>query len=350
MSSAGRTLSARELNRALLARQNLLEPGRASLPKTLERIGGIQAQYAPSMYVGLFARMAGFRRDSLTRALERRTVVQGTSLRSTIHLLSPAQWWRYAIAIREPRRESWLAYRKEFKASQLDAAARRARRAFGDSSTLGRKELQDVVDLGAQGITGINAWLDLVRVPPSGTWERRRADSFALAEGWLGKPPRLAVGEARTQTIRDYLRGFGPATAGDIASWSGLPLPVVKSVLAKLEVRRFRDEDGKELVDLPRQPLPDPETPAPVRFLPTWDATLLAHCRRTQILPEDYRPRVFSARTPHSVCTFTVDGAVAGTWKHVRGSIRVEPFERLDRSVQRELDEEAERLAAFHAE
>ncbi|HEX2129391.1 MAG TPA: winged helix DNA-binding domain-containing protein [Solirubrobacterales bacterium] len=350
MAGGERTLSQRELNRALLARQLLLEPGRGSLPRTLERIGGIQAQYAPSMYIGLFARLDGFEREALTQALERRAVAQGTSLRSTIHLLSPAQWWRYAIAIRKPRRESWLAYRKEFEASQLDAAARRARKALAGGRTLARKDLQDVVGLGAQSITGINAWLDLVRVPPSGTWERRRADVFALAEDWLGEAPRIAVAEARNETVRDYLRAFGPATPGDVASWSGLTLRQVRAALDALELRRFRDEHGAELVDLPRQPLPDPETPAPVRFLPTWDATLLAHCRRTQILPEEYRPRVFSVKTPQSVPTFTVDGAVAGTWKYVRGSIRVEPFARLDRAAQRELDAEAERLAAFHAE
>jgi hypothetical protein len=348
MPAAERTLTARELNRALLARQLLLEPGRGSVPKTVERIGGIQAQYAPSMYIGLLARIEGFERDALTRALERRTVVQGTSLRSTIHLLSPAQWWRYAVAIREPRRESWLAYRKQFRPSQPAAAARRARSAFSARGTIDRKELQEIVGLGPQGISGINAWLDLARVPPSGTWERRRADLFALAGDWLGKAPATSVGEARAETVRDYLRAFGPAAAGDVASWSGLPPTMVKSALAKIEVRRFRDEGGTELVDLPRMPLPDPQAPAPVRFLPTWDATLLVHCRRTQILPEEYRARVFNTKTPQSVSTFTVDGAVAGTWRYEKGRVRVEPFRRLDRAERRAVDDEAERLAAMH--
>jgi hypothetical protein len=114
-------------------------------------------------------------------------------------------------------------------------------------------------------------------------------------------------------------------------------------------VRRFRDEDGRELVDLPRAPLPDPETPAPVRFLPTWDATLLVHQRRTGILPEEHRPKVFSTKTPQSVATFLVDGRVAGSWRHERGRIVTEPFERLSAAAGRELAAEAERLAAFHA-
>jgi Winged helix DNA-binding domain len=103
------------------------------------------------------------------------------------------------------------------------------------------------------------------------------------------------------------------------------------------------------LLDVPRGPLPDPDTPAPVRFLPTWDATLLAHARRTQILPESYRPRVFDTKTPHSVPTFLVDGAVAGRWRYEGGHIRLEPFRRLARATRSELDDEAHRLAAFHA-
>jgi hypothetical protein len=95
-------------------------------------------------------------------------------------------------------------------------------------------------------------------------------------------------------------------------------------------------------------PLPDPQAAAPVRFLPTWDATLLVHCRRTQILPEEYRPRVFNTKTPQSVSTFTVDGAVAGTWRHEKGRVRVEPFRRLDRAERRAVDDEAERLAAMY--
>ena len=120
-------------------------------------------------------------------------------------------------------------------------------------------------------------------------------------------------------------------------------------VLARMTLRRFRDEQGKELLDLPRAPLPDPETPAPVRYLPTWDATLLVHARRTGILPENYRALVFSTRAPHSVGTFLVDGAVAGTWRYHAGRIETAPFERLDRAVQRDLREKAEQLAAFHA-
>ena len=118
---------------------------------------------------------------------------------------------------------------------------------------------------------------------------------------------------------------------------------------AQIELRRFRGPDGQELVDLPRAPLPDPETPAPVRFLPIWDATLLAHARRTQILPDQHRGKVFSSKTPQSMATFTVDGRVAGTWRYEKGRVRTEPFGRLDAAARREVAAEAERLAGLHA-
>jgi hypothetical protein len=128
-----------------------------------------------------------------------------------------------------------------------------------------------------------------------------------------------------------------------------LPVADIESGLERLKLRRFRDEDGKELLDLPRAPLPPADTPAPPRFLPVWDATLLVHARRTQILPEEYRPLVFNVKTPHSVNTFLVDGQVAGTWRYEEGKVRLDPFEPVPRKERRPLDEEAKRLAAFHS-
>ena len=345
-----RTLSERELNRALLARQLLLERGKGSLPKILERIGGIQAQYAPAMYVGVWSRMEGFERAQLTRALERRSVVQGTLLRSTIHLVTPRDWWRFSAAIREPRRASWLRPHKGVvSARELGGAVRRVRERLAEGP-VPRAELQELIGKGAAGVNGINVFIDLVRAPPSGTWERRRADLFAAAEDWLGEAPVTSVDEARAELVRSYLRGFGPGAPKEIASWSGLPLAGVNAALAGLELRRFRDPAGGDLVDLPRQPLPDPETPAPARFLPVWDATLLVHARRTQILPEKYRSRVFKVKTPHSFSTFLLDGQVAGTWRFEKDRVELTPFRKLTRAERRELEDEAERLANLHAQ
>jgi hypothetical protein len=209
--------------------------------------------------------------------------------------------------------------------------------------------VEAAIDLGKGGIYGVGCWLDMVRVPPSGTWERRRADLFAAAEDWVGAED-VAFDDALDHAVRSYLRGFGPASKADLADYLGLGIREVDPALARVELRRFRDAGGSELLDVPRAPLPDPDTPAPPRLLPTWDATLLAHARRTGILPEEYRTHVFNTKTPQSVATFTVDGAVAGTWRYDNGRVTLDPFTRIDRQTRRALDEEAERLAALHGD
>jgi hypothetical protein len=308
----------------------------------------VQAQYAPSTYVGLWSRVADFEREHLDRALERRTVVQATLMRVTIHVVSRRDFWPLAEAIREPRRTWWLrATRHTGDAPTMSAAARRVRSLLADGP-LPRNEIMARLGLDATTWNGVGLWLDLVRVPPSGTWDRRRADLFGLAEDWLG-PSDASPDEGVQHLIRRYLGGFGPASRADIASFSGLPNAVLGPALEGMRLRRFHDEAGEELLDVPRAPLPDPDTPAPVRFLPTWDATLLVHARRSQILPERFRSAVFATKTPHSVPTFTVDGQVAGTWRYEQGAVLVQPFEPLPRNVRREVEEEAERLTAFHA-
>jgi DNA glycosylase AlkZ-like len=345
---AERTLTQRRLNRALLARQMLLERASTPMPRALERMGCLQAQYAPSMYIGLWSRLEGLERDELTGALEKRKVVQGTLMRSTIHLVSAADYWPLATAIREARREQWARTRKSHSAGAVAAAAKTLRSRFS-KGPLSRGELSDLLDKDPVVVNAVGLWLDLVRVPPSGTWERRRADLYAAAEDWLGPPGKIARDDAVDYLVRRYLGGFGPATTAEIADWAGLPNPEIESTLGRLKLRRFRGEEGDELVDVPRAPLPDPETPAPPRFLPTWDATLLVHARRTGILPEEHRPKVFTTKTPQSVATFIADGEVAGTWRYEKGKVKLEPFGKLDTSTRRELDEEAERLADFHA-
>ena len=181
-----------------------------------------------------------------------------------------------------------------------------------------RTEIVSALGMDSTGWNGASLWVDLVRVPPSGTWEQRRADRYGLAESWVG-PSTADVGDGIRLLVRRYLGAFGPAARGDIASWAGLPVSEVDVAIARMRVRRFEDESGGALVDLPGAALPGVDTPVPVRFLPTWDATLLVHARRTQILPEPLRPAVFNTKTPHSVPTFLVDGQVAGTWRFEDG-------------------------------
>jgi hypothetical protein len=335
-------LTQRELNRALLARQLLLERSRLPIPRAVQGIAGLQTQYAPSGYVGLWSRLENFEREALTRTLERRSVVQATLMRATIHIVSRSDYWLFAIGVRRALRDWWLKLQKgSVNERDLKRRAARLRSALAEGPK-SRGELEEL----ASGWAGI--WGELVRAPPSGTWERRRADLFAAAEDWIG-PCTVTEEEGLEHVVRRYLGGFGPARPSDIASWAGVPVTRLRPVIERLELRRFRDEAGKELLDLPRAPLPDPETPAPVRFLPHWDANLLVHARRAQVLPEQYRPRVFTTKNPFSIGTFLVDGAVAGAWSVQNRRIVLEPYVRLAGPVREEVEEERERLEAFHA-
>jgi hypothetical protein len=338
-----RVLTTRELNRALLARQLLLERVTLPIPRVLERIGGVQNQYAPNGYIRLWSSVEGFERGDLTRALERRSVIQGSLMRGTIHLVSRRDYPLFAAGIGRSGREWFLRVDKRADDREVSAAARKLARHLR-GRTISRKEL----DVFLRGNRGIDAWVELVRVPPAGTWEQRAAHTYGLAEEWVGLL-EASEDEGIEHLARRYLGGFGPATAKQLAAWSNVPAKRLAPVLERMRLRRFLDEAGKELFDLPRAPLPDPETPAPVRFLPTWDATLLVHARRTLILPEAYRERIFHVKAPHSFPTFLVDGQVAGTWRYEDGRVRVEPFGRLPRDVRAELAGEADRLAAFHA-
>jgi hypothetical protein len=345
---AERTLTERELNRALLARQLLLERARLPLPRALERVGGLQTQYAPSGYLRLWSCLKGFRLEDLTRALERRTVVQATLMRSTIHMVSANDYWLMTEAVREDRREGWIrAAARTGSTAGIETVAERVRAMLAEGARP-RAEIVRALGIDSQTWYGVGLFVDMVRVPPSGTWERRRADLYGLAEDWLG-PSTVTRAEGIEHLVRRYLSGFGPASRKDVASFTGLSPARLDPALDRMTLRRFRDERGGELLDVPRAPLPDAGTPAPVRLLPTWDATLLVHARRTQILPEPYRPLVFHSKNPQSVPTFLVDGRVAGTWALDDGRVRVEPFERLPRSALRELRAETERLATFLA-
>jgi hypothetical protein len=295
--------------------------------------------------------MESFERPVLTGALEQRTVIQGTLQRATIHIVSAADYWPLTAAVRRTRRE-WFERVSRREIDRLDMAGSVA--VVRDALTDGPRRMAELeaAVMGAghpkQAARWAGMYIDLVRVPPSGTWDRRRADRYALADDWL--PPTDTTEEDGLELIIErYLGAFGPAALADIGSWAGLPPSLLKPIAARMDLRRLRDEKGAQLLDLPDAPLPPADTPATPRFLPTWDATLLVHARRTQILPETFRPLVFNTRTPHSVPTFLVDGQVAGSWRYESGQVRIEPFAPLSRAVRRRLDDEARLLASFHA-
>ena len=342
---AERVLTTRQLNRALLDRQLLLERASLSIPEALEHVGGLQTQYAPSGYVGLWTRLAGFRRGALTEALEDRSVIQATLLRTTIHIVSAREFWPYAVGVRRARRE-WALRLPDPKANEaaLVDSANRMRAALAD----GPRTVKELGELGAGFVGNLGLWVDLVRVPPSGTWERRRADRLGLAEDWIG-PPTCSEADGLRHIVAAYLRAFGPAPWRDIASWAGIPVAEARRGGDGLTLTTYRGEDGRELIDLKGSALPDPDTPAPVRFLPHWDASLLVHARRTGLLPERHRSKVFGIRNPFSVGTYLVDGTVAGAWSVRDGRIELDRYEDLRPADREAVEQEREALEAFHA-
>jgi DNA glycosylase AlkZ-like len=241
-----RLLGERDLNRAVLARQGLLEPFDEPLPRVLERVGGIQAQYAPAMYIGLWSRMRSFARSDLTRALQQRTVVQGTLLRGTIHLVSREDYWPFAVAVRAELREWFVKVSKgDPSQEELERAAKTVQAAL-HHRPLRQTEIDELV--GRRNRAGINMVLDIVRIPPSGTWERRRADLHADAWGWLG-PPDVSVLDAQVLLVRRYLGGFGPATRARDRELGRAPGAVHRR---RARPNRPRDLRGRGRIDLGR--------------------------------------------------------------------------------------------------
>ncbi|GEL26358.1 hypothetical protein PSU4_53120 [Pseudonocardia sulfidoxydans NBRC 16205] len=350
-----RVLTRDALNRALLARQGLLERVRVSPERGVERFGGLQTQYAPSGYVGLFSRLDGFTRDDLTAALTAGRVVQAWMMRCTIHMVSRADYAPLTAAVRLPRRGYWMRLHKAHPEERFVEASALVRRRLEDGPATQAELAATLTGAGLDRalFPGTQLWTDMVRVPPAGTWDTPRAHVYGLAAAHLGaaapgpEPPDV-VAAGEELLVRRHLRAFGPASAADIARWAGVTVGTVRAVLARLHLRRFRAEDGTELVDLPRTPLPDPRVPAPVRFLSTFDAVLLlGHAYRAGVVPAGYRDRVFHRSIPQSVPTVLVDGRVAGSWRVTDGRVVVEPFTELTARQAREVAAEAERLAAF---
>jgi Winged helix DNA-binding domain len=339
-----RVLTLRELNRATLARQLLLERKRLSAKAVIERLVGVQAQWPPAPYVGIWTRTTSFRREALERELRRAVVVKATAMRQTLHLVTQRD---YAL-IRAAQSETNYPWQSSV-AKRLEPSVR----ALAASGPVSSPEALEFLER-EHGLTGIEArraWqaarvrAHLLHHHETALWNGRPEGRFVAIE----EPEEHDPTEARAEILRRYLAAFGPASRRDIVAWSMMHVPEIQRALDRLEpLRRFRDEQGRELLDVPRGPLPDPETPAPVRLLPKWDNALLAWADRTRVLPEEYRRKVIGANGDVAQ-TFLVDGLVAGTWRVEEGRVAVEPFAALASSAQRELEDEAGRLEAFLA-
>jgi hypothetical protein len=341
-----RVLTLRELNRATLERQLLLRRRRLSPLAVIERLAGMQAQWPQAPYVGVWTRVEGFRRETLERAIRSKNVLKASVMRGTLHLVTAADYPIFYGALREQR--GWADPDSHAVGTRL---APEIRAFFAD----GPRTFQEVLDhmehvLGVEDeLTRRRAWYTartsahLLHVPETALWTGRPEAVYAAVE----LPDELDKTYARAELARRYLAAFGPAARADLAAWSGMQVTKFADALRTLEpLRRFRDERGRELIDLQRAPLPSPDTPAPVRFLPKWDNVILGFADRTRVLPDEHRKTVI-AKNGDVAPTFLVDGFVAGVWRERNGKVELEPFDRLPRSAQRELREEAAHLEAF---
>ncbi|HUR84590.1 MAG TPA: winged helix DNA-binding domain-containing protein [Solirubrobacteraceae bacterium] len=347
----GAVLTARALNRALLHRQMLLERQELGAAEALDHLVGLQAQNPNAPYVALWSRLVDFDPDHLSSLIGARKVVRIALMRWTLHLVTA----RDCVALRpvvqpvmDRRMQACFGrHLGDVELAQLVALGR----------TLLEEEPRTLGDVGRTlamqwpghepRVLGhaLSALAPLVHVPPRGMWGRNGRALQTTAERWLGRP-LSREGEPDELVLR-YLTAFGPATIADIKAWSGLT--GLSAVVDRLRpgLRSFRDERGRELLDVPDGALPDPDTPAPPRFLPEYDNAVLAHADRSRIAAEGDSRRVTTPKT------FLVDGFVGGTWRLIRGrdilAIEASPFAPLARDDRVALAEEGMRLLGFLA-
>jgi hypothetical protein len=363
-------LTRAHLNRALLARQHLLARRAGPALDVVDHLVGLQAQNAWSPYVGLWSRVEGFRPGELAEAFWDRAVTRIAVMRSTIHLVMPEDALLLPGLI-APLHAKDLRVNAQHSAGlraldidELTAAARELVEAEPRVTTdLGRLLAQRWPDVAPSTLAyGARATLPLVQVPPRGVWGRSGPTTWTTAWAWFG-PERSAAAPDLTdpqvlaaqheRLVRRYLSAFGPASVADLQAWSGLT--GMRAVVDRLDLVRYRAEPSpgavreRVLLDLPGLPLPDPDVPAPVRFLPDYDNVLLGHADRTRIISSEHRPHLAS---PNGVvpATFLQDGRVAGTWAVPPGrpagsTLTVRPFGPLTADSRDEVLAEAQSLA-----
>lgn len=334
-SVAAAELSRRDLNRATLARQFLLQ--RAAMPPlgVIEHLVGLQAQTPQTWYVGLWNRLDGLRGDQVSDLLERRQAVRMALMRSTIHLVTAEDclWLRPLVQPVIERSTNGAFGRKLAGLDRDELAA--AGRAFLDErpltfSELGARLRERWQDRDAAAMAqAVRARVPLVQVPPRGLWGRSGPIEHTSVESWLGRP--VASDPSPATMVLRYLTAFGPATVRDVQAWSGLTRLAEVVDRLRPELVTFRDGEGRELFDLPDAPRPDPATPAPARLLYDYDNLLLSHADRSRFVTDDYRARGQEFVTTNVMPSIVlVDGFTAGTWKVLRqrgtATLAIQPF------------------------
>jgi hypothetical protein len=322
-----RVLTARELNRATLARQLLLERKKLSPLKVVEHLVGMQAQWSPAPYVGIWTRTTDFERAQLERLLKRGEVLRPTAMRGTLHFVSRRDYPLLWHALDD--RHFGFGPSSLKRGLPLIAEARR-RAPFTQKEAfawIGEPNPKHV-------LRAIRRFGHLLHAPETSLWKPTAAQLFHAVDA----PEPLDKAHVYRELAHRYLRAFGPATKTDLQKWSMIPAGRFAPALAELPT--FRDEDGRTLYDVPRAPLPAADTPAPVRFLPKWDNAILGYEKGRRLLPADLRSTVIGVNGDVAP-TVLVDGTVAGIW---RDDAKVEYLRPVTRTQRAEVADEARRL------
>jgi Winged helix DNA-binding domain len=355
-------LTLRELNRAMLARQLLLERARVAIVPAIERLAALQAQWAPSPYIALWSRLVDFRRPKLWSAIERHEVIRARLMRGTLHLVSARDFYAYAVATQDLQRGAWNRLQVGRGVDPKKVAALAI--AFAREPRPKEDVLAHVRERIGGSLGGPFSWLiwrfvsahaDLVTAPPGGHWEYGGTDApYVAARHWIARGERPSEEEALETLVRRCLAAFGPATVADVAKFAGQVPPRIRPTLERLapKLLTFRDEEGHLLYDLPRAPRPDGEVEAPVRFLPRYDELLISYQHRDRLIAPAHRRAVYT-KNAIVEAVFMVDGFAAGTWSLVRAKkeavLRISAFARLTLRDRVAVETEGESLLQFLA-
>jgi hypothetical protein len=356
-------LSTRALNRALLARQLLLEREHVSPADVIGRLAGLQAQEPMPPFVGLWTRIEGFEREALLAALADRSVVRATLMRGTLHLLRSDDYKVLRGAIQPALDQAMKVLGDRADGIDLATLLPAARELLADGPLTFnalRPALQErfpeANDRGLGYVTRTN--LPLVMEATDDRWGYARDSRFALAESWLdgiGEATDAALLAGPTEAtqealVRRYLAAFGPATVADFGRWSAVPGSAPTFERLRPELVTFADDKGRELFDLPGAPRPDESTEAAIRLIPEFDNLVLGHEDRRRVIADEHRPGLVT-KNLRVRAVYLVDGFAAGTWKVARTKTKavltLEPFEKTTKAALKPVVAEAERLLAF---
>ncbi|MGW3148156.1 winged helix DNA-binding domain-containing protein [Streptomyces sp. NPDC001177] len=339
------SLDTRALNRATLARQLLLSRSPLSAGAAVEHLLGLQAQNVKPPYYALAARLEGFTPEALSRLMADREVVRIVTMRSTIHTHTADDCLTLRPLVQGARDRELNAFRNGLAGVDLDRLAALARELVeAEPRTMAQLRealLAEWPDADPQSLSvAARCRLPLVQVTPRGLWGRSGQVALTTAEHWLGRSAEPAP--APDATVLRYLAAFGPASVKDMQTWAGLTR--LREAFERLRPRlvTFRDGNGVELFDLPDAPRPDPDTPAPPRFLPEFDNLLLSHADRARVVAPEHRGRTWQGNQAH--CTLLVDGFLAGVWKPAGDALLIEPFGTLTKGQREAVTEEGERM------